>query len=330
MKLKFLTAAAAVATGLLLVACGSSSSSKSKTVASNKSTNYRITFIPGGKIYPFYTSMYCGVQAEAKSLGNVTVNEQGANEFNPTQQIPVVNAVTAAKPDAVLMAPTDESALIPPMTQMKEQGIKIVQVDTKVSDSSVAVSQVSSNNLQGGELAARELAKQIHGKVAVMAISSEPGVSTDDLRKQGFEKEIKKYPNIEYVGVQYDKSSPSTATSEVNAVLSAHPNLAGVFGTDFTGVEGAYAAAKAAGKSGVLKVIGYDADAETLKAIKEGTLYGVVSQDPFEEGVLGVKYAVAALKGESPPTKTLLEAAFITKANANSSSMSKFIYKESC
>ena len=96
----------------------------------------------------------------------------------------------------MLIAPTDTQALIAPMQQMKNAGIKVVQVDTTVSDTSIAVASISSNNQQGGALAADYLAKVMGGKGSVIVMNEQPGVSTTEARIAGFTKEIKKYPGI--------------------------------------------------------------------------------------------------------------------------------------
>src|SRR5262249_56177904 len=106
----------------------------------------------GGKAADnWYVTRNCGAQGEAKKLG-VTYNFTGPNHFDAPTQIPVVNTVTAQHPDAVLIAPTDVSALIQPMQQMKSAGIKVVEVDTHVNDSSISVSRIASANTKGGQL----------------------------------------------------------------------------------------------------------------------------------------------------------------------------------
>ena len=111
----------AVALGLVVAA-----------VASAASTNKNLVLIQGTKADNFYVTMGCGAQAEAKKLGyNISV--QGPASFAAPQQIPIVQSVTATKPAAVMIAPTDEKALIAPMQAMKSAGIKVIQVDTTVS-----------------------------------------------------------------------------------------------------------------------------------------------------------------------------------------------------
>ena len=140
--------AAAVMLLAVTAACSSSSSSSgsSTTTAGGSTTSaaasgktYKMTFIQGVAGDGFYVTMGCGIQAEAKKLGNVTVNIQGPTQFDPTLQNPIIESVTAAKPDAILIAPDDVSASRPPIAAAMAAGIKVVLVDTTLTDPSGAV-----------------------------------------------------------------------------------------------------------------------------------------------------------------------------------------------
>ena len=69
----------------------------------------------------FYITMQCGVEAEAAKLG-VTVNTQGPQKFDPTLQKPIVDSVVASKPDAMLIAPTDVTAMQTPLAAGRRAG----------------------------------------------------------------------------------------------------------------------------------------------------------------------------------------------------------------
>ena len=122
-----------------------------------------MTLIAGVKGDEFYITMNCGAQEKAKELG-VQLDFQGPQEFDAAQQTPIVNAVAAKKPDAVLIAPTDTKALYAPIKQLADAGTKIVLVDTTLEQPDMAVSQIASDNEAGGETAAKALADLIGGK----------------------------------------------------------------------------------------------------------------------------------------------------------------------
>jgi ribose transport system substrate-binding protein len=328
-----LAAMAAVAVG----GCGSSSStssaaksgggaSSSGSGSGSGSGSKSLALIQGTKADNFYVTMGCGAKAEAGKLG-YSINVQGPADFTAPEQIPIVNAVTAQHPAAVLIAPTDVHALIAPMQQMKSAGIKVVQVDTTVADKSIAAASISSDNVQGGAKAADALAKLIGNKGSVVVMNEQPGVSTTEQRIQGFLQEIKKYPNIKPLATQYVGDNPTKAAQAITALYSAHPDLGGVFATNVLVAQGVDTGLKTAGVANKVKIIGYDADPTQIADLKSGVVEALIAQEPYQEGVDGVQQAVNALTGK--PTQSLLTGlAVLTRANL--ATMSKFIYKSSC
>jgi ribose transport system substrate-binding protein len=332
----------AVCAAIAVAGCGSSSSSSSSSAASggagsggsssssassaSGSGNKSLSLIQGTKADNFYVTMGCGAKAEASKLG-YSINVQGPADFAAPEQIPIVNAVTAQHPGAVLIAPTDTQALIAPMKQMKSAGIKVVQVDTTVSDNSIAAASISSDNVQGGAKAADALAKLIGDKGSVVVMNEQPGVSTTEQRIQGFLKEIKKFPNIKPLATQYVGDNPAKAAQAITALYAAHTDLAGVFATNVLVAQGVDTGLKTAGAASKVKIVGYDADPTQIADLKSGIVEALVAQEPFQEGVDGVQQAVNALTGK--PTKSILTGlAVLTKANLAQNS--KFVYKSSC
>jgi ribose transport system substrate-binding protein len=270
--------------------------------------------------------MGCGAKAEAAKLG-YSINVQGPADFAAPEQIPIVNAITAQRPGAVLIAPTDTHALIAPMQQMKSAGIKVVQVDTIVSDPSIAAASISSNNNEGGAKAADEMAKLIGGKGSVIVMNEQAGVSTTEARIQGFLQEIKKYPGIKPLATQYVGDNPAKAAAAITAVYAAHPDLAGVFATNVLVAQGVDTGLKTAHAANKIKIIGYDADPTQVSDLRSGVVEALIAQEPYQEGVDGVDQAVNALTGK--PTKSILTGlAVLTKSNLGA--MSQYIYKSSC
>ncbi len=92
-----------------------------------------IALIPGLTTDAFYITMRKGAQHAADALG-VELIYQGGPEFNPTVQVPVLNAVIARQPDAILTAPTDKQQLIAPLRQVIDAGIEVITVDTFIDD----------------------------------------------------------------------------------------------------------------------------------------------------------------------------------------------------
>jgi ribose transport system substrate-binding protein len=307
---------------------GASSSSSASAAAAGKS--YNLELVVGTKSDDFYVTMECGAQAEAKALGvNLTVT--GPADFSAPEQAPILNAVAASKPDALIVAPTDTKALNPELSRIANEGMKVVFVDTTTTDPSVAVSHITSDNTGGGKLAADSLAGQIGGKGTVAVINVNPGISTTDARIAGFTAEMKaKYPNITVLATQYDNDSSATAASQVEGDISAHPNLSGVFATNVLSAQGAATGIQHAGASGRVKVATFDAEPQQITALKSNTIQLAIAQSPYLEGQDGVEQAVNALSGKPVTANIGTPLVAITQQNVNSASVQKNIYVASC
>ncbi|TMR88508.1 ABC transporter substrate-binding protein [Nonomuraea basaltis] len=290
----------------------------------------RITLVQGLAGEEFYETMACGAKAKAQELG-VALDVQGPQKFDPTLQTPIVNSVVASGPDAMLIAPTDVKAMIAPLTQAKQQNIKIILVDTVVEDESIGLSRISTDNLKGGAAAAKALSEQIGGKGKALVISTDPGVSTVDARIKGFEEEIKaNHPEITQLGVQYSHNDVGEASKIVNAALAKDPDLAGVFAANLNTATGAGSALQQAGKLGQVKMVGFDAGPAQVKQLKDGVVQALIAQLPGDIGANGVEQAVAAVKGQQVTPSIPTDATIITAENMDPPEVQKVLYKAGC
>jgi ribose transport system substrate-binding protein len=291
---------------------------------------YKLTLIQGVKGDQFYVTMQCGAQAAAQAAG-ATLDVAAPDEFDASLQTPVVNAVVAKKPDAILVAPTDTKAMIPSLTVAKQAGIKLVFVDTTTENGAeLAESEIASDNEEGGREAARTLAKLTGEKGSVLVINVKPGISTTDARAKGFEEELKNYPNMKSVGVEYSNDKPEIAAAKATAALAAHPDLVGIFGTNLFSAEGAATGLRSAGASEKVKIVGFDAGPKQVEDLEQGIVQALIAQKPADIGKAGVEQAIAALKGEPVQKKIGTGFVVVTKENMNNPDVKPFLYKSSC
>ncbi|HVQ91574.1 MAG TPA: ABC transporter substrate-binding protein [Mycobacteriales bacterium] len=310
-------------------ACGSDdNSSSSSSGGTSGSKSYKLAFIQGVAGDAFYITMQCGIEAEAKTQG-ATVTTQGAQKFDPTLQTPILQSVIATKPDAILIAPTDVSAMQQPIAQAKAQGIKIVLVDTTLNDPSVAVSAISSDNAAGGKAAFDAIKQLVPGGGKVLGVGVQPGISTTDARDKGFADAAKADSSFTYLGVQYSQNDPAKAASIVSAALQKDPDIVGVFASNLFSAEGAATGIRQAGKQDKVKVIGFDAGPDQIKALEDGTVQALIAQQPGTIGIDGVQQAIKALKGEATTTNIQTGFTIITKDNLDSTGKDA-TYKASC
>ena len=285
-----------------------------------------MTLIAGVKGDEFYITMNCGAQEEAKKLG-VSLDFQGPNEFDAAQQTPIVNAVAAKKPDAILVAPTDTKAMYAPIKQAADAGSKIVLVDTTLEDSSLAVSQIASDNEGGGRSAAETLSELIGGQGKVFVVNVKPGISTTDARAEGFEAGAKE-AGLDYIGQEYSQDEPARAASIVKSILAKNPDLKGIFATNLFSAEGAASGLREAGKLGEVKIVGFDAGPKQVEDLKEGLVQALIAQRPAQIGALGVQQAVNAL--DDKPVKEKIGTGFVSITKENLDQNQDALYKASC
>lgn len=296
-----------------------------------------ITLVPGLTTDAFYITMNRGAQAAAEALG-ITVDFQGAEEFDPVLQTPVLDAVIARGPDAILIAPTDTTQMIEPLRRANEQGITVLTVDTFIDDGNYQtgsgdgdfpMAYIASDNVGGGRMAARFMAEAIGGEGEVYVSNVRPGISTTDQREEGFMAEMaENYPNVTVLQTQYNENDASLAASQFSAVLARNPDVKGVFGANLFSALGAGNGVEGADKADDVTVIAFDAPQSIVDNISSGLVDAAIAQHPAEIGYFGVMAAYAVLTGQSVPTTIGTGFTVITADNVDDENIAKFIYSE--
>ncbi|WP_299819870.1 ABC transporter substrate-binding protein [uncultured Jannaschia sp.] len=296
-----------------------------------------ITLVPGLTTDAFYITMNRGAQAAAEALG-IEVNFQGAEEFDPVLQTPVLDAVIARQPDALLIAPTDSTQLVEPLRRADEAGIPVITVDTFVGDGQYGdgsgdadfpLSYIASDNVMGGRMAARAMADAIGGEGKVYVAHLRPGVSTMDQREEGFKAEMaENHPGIEVLDTQYNENDASQAASQFQAVLARNPDIKGVFGANLFSALGASNGVAAANMNDQVTMIAFDAPPSITNNLSSGQVDAVIAQHPAEIGYYGVMTAFAVIQGQSVPTQIGTGFTVITADNVDDEDIQKFIYAE--
>jgi ribose transport system substrate-binding protein len=322
--------AAAAASLLLVAACGSDAGNTSGS--GSGVSGKRFVLMVGVKGDPFYISMECGAREKADELG-VNLQVQGPDKFDATLQNPLLDAVAAAKPAALLVAPNDVKASATPLKRIQDGGSKVVLVDTIVDDTSIGASRIATDNKLGGAKAAEALNQLLGGaKGKVLVISTDPGVSSVDARIAGFEEAVKtEFTNLTLASAtQYSHNSPQTAAGIIQAELQRNPDLVGVFATNLFSAQGTATGVRAAGKSSQVKVVGFDAGPDQIKQLEAGDVQALVAQKPYDIGVQGVEQAAAAVEGRQVTAKIDTESLIVTKDNMNQPDVNRYLYKGSC
>ncbi len=317
--------AAVAVTALTVAGCGGGDESGS---GSGSSGARAITFVQGVAGDEFYITMQCGIEEEAAKQ-DVTVNTQGPAKFDPSLQRPIIDSVVADKPDALLVAPTDVSAMQGPLQAAASADIEVVLVDTTVQDPSFATSQISSDNEGGGAEAFKAISELNPDGGKIMVMSTDPGISTVDARVKGFEEAAEANGGYEYIGIQYSHNDPAEAARLMTAALSKDPDIVGVFATNTFAAAGTATGVRQADKQDDVSVVGFDAGPDQVQQLKDGTVQALIAQDPFQIGVDGVKQAVAGLDGGEVTPQIQTGFHMLTQDNIEGEG-AQYVYKSSC
>jgi ribose transport system substrate-binding protein len=298
-------------------------------------TKLTIAMVPLLTTDAFYVSLGRGARDAADALG-VNLIYQGPAVADTPQQVTILNAMISRKPDALLVAPGDRVQLIAPMRKAFDANIPILTIDTYIGDSGLyqtgsgaadfPLSYIASDNIEGGRIAARALAKSIGDKGKVFINNTNPGVSTPDQREAGFREEMKRHPGIEVLQTQYTDGDPAKAAASVAAVLARVPDLSGVFGINVDTGIGTANGVKAAGKNGVVKIAAFDAPQAMVGYIKSGLVDIAIAQHPVEIGWFGVLTAFAAAKGQPVPARINTGFTVIDKTNVDDPGVNRYVY----
>ncbi|AGB75223.1 MULTISPECIES: ABC transporter substrate-binding protein [Rhizobium] len=267
----------------------------------------------------YWQIVLAGARQAGKDLG-VKVPELGAqSESDINGQISILENAVAGKPAAVVISPTEFKALGKPVDEAAKS-VPVVGIDSG-ADSKSFISFLTTDNVQGGRIAADGLAAAVKGVTGkeegeIAIITSLPGVGSLDQRRQGFLEEVKsKYPGLKVVADKYADGQATTGLNIMTDLITANPKLVGVFASNLIMAQGVGQAIAENKLGDKIKVIGFDSDDKTVGFLKSGVLAGLVVQDPYRMGYEGIKTALAASKKEKVAANVDTGANLVTKAN---------------
>ena len=259
-----------------------------------------IPLVSKGFQHQFWQAVKLGAEQAADEFGVRITFEGPDNETMVDRQIDMLAAALANRPAAIGFAALDSQAAIPLLRQASEAGIPVIAFDSGV-DSDIPLSTATTDNALAAGMAADKMAELLggEGKVAVVAHDQTSRTGID--RRDGFVNRIEaEYPDIEVVTVQYGQGDHLKSTEVTKAILTANPDLDGIFGTNEGSAIGVVNGVQELGTEGLV-IIGYDSGKAQKDAIRSGLMAGAITQNPVGIGYETVKAAVMATKGEAVP-----------------------------
>jgi len=294
---------------LVLSACecgGSDASSDRLTIA----------VIPKGTTHVFWRAVHAGAQRSADTLDVDIVWQGPVREDDRAAQIRVVEDMIARGVDAMVLAPLDDRALVPPATEATQQGIPVVIFDSAIQWDGYT-SYVATDNRAGGALAAERLGALLDGRGRVIMMRYQEGSASTAEREEGFLAQLREsFPAIEIVSEnQYGGATTETAYATAENLLVRHPDIDGIFTPNESTTFGMLRAVTDASRAGQVKLVGFDANEALVTALERGHVHGLVLQSPERMGELAVGAAVSRLRGEDVEPRIDTGATMVTAEN---------------
>ena len=283
--------------------------------ACRRSRQKIIGVIPKATSHLFFVSVHAGVDRAARDLLVNVIWNGPTDETDYTRQIEIVDAMVARQVDALAISATDERALVAPLERALRAGIPITIFDSAVNIDQY-VSFVATDNHGAGCAAARTLAGLIHGKGKVGMVMQKPGGTSTVLRERGFDETMsQEFPGIQIAARQYGMADAAKSRAAAENILTAHPDLDGIFASSEAASLGTIQAIRSRNLSGKVKLVTFDFSESHVEALKDGTIDVMLVQDPFRIGYEAVKSLAEKLNGKTPVKRLDLPARVIVKAD---------------
>lgn len=330
MKKRWLSIAAAAAMTIsALTGCGSgeqetgavqaggTGEAKEAAAAGGDLSDKEVVFIIKNLTTPFFLAMKQGAEDAGRDYGiKITVQaptstEEGAGNEEQTQ---LIEQAIANKADAVCVAPTDSSGIIPAVKKLIDAGIPVVASNTKIADEELADCFVGLENFTQGYNVAKELCEGLEGKGKMFIIEGTAGAQTSIDRIAGATAAVEEYPDIEIVAQQSASYKRAAAMDVVQNLLQTNPDVDAIYCCNDEMALGTVEAADAAGKAGQILIGGADGNADALQAILDGKMYTTADANAYDQAYYSVEAAVNILKGEAGKDK-MIDSPIITKDN---------------
>jgi ribose transport system substrate-binding protein len=284
-------------------------------------TGPRIALVLKTPNNPFFIDMQRGAEDAGRRLGVRLVVQSPEREIDVEKQMQIVENLVETGIAALCIAPASSKGIIPALAKANAARIPIVVVDDEVDveaarDAGVHTeSYVGSDNVEGGRLAGRHLVEASGGRARVAVLEGIPGHETGDSRLRGFREAIQGASGVSVVSSQTANWERDQGFTVFQNMLQAHPEIDSVFACNDMMALGAVEAIAAAGRTGKIRVIGFDAVDDARQAIEAGTMDASIAQFPSEMGRIAVETAVKLVQGEKVAADQRTKIGLVTRTS---------------
>jgi ribose transport system substrate-binding protein len=269
--------------------------------------------------HPFFVDMRRGAQEAADRLGLNLQVQAAEREIDVDKQMQIVENLIQTGIKVLCITPSGSREIVSALVKARDAGIPIIVVDTRIDAKAAADAGVQtqtfvgSDNYEGGKLAGAHAVKITGGKARIGILEGIPGHETGDSRLRGFRDAIAGQPGMTVVASQPANWERDQGFNVFQNMLQAHADIDTVFAASDLMALGAIEAIAAAGKTGKIRVIGFDALDDAKKAIAAGTMEASVAQFPYDMGKAAVESAAKVMAGEKLPADIMVKLEMVTR-----------------
>jgi len=291
----------------------------------NRTSRLTLAVIPKANADLFFGSVREGASDAARKNHVEMVWNGPDHETEYERQIQIVDAMIARRVDGLAISATDDRALVGPLQRARQAGIPLTIFDSAVQIEDY-VSLVATDNFGAGCMAARLLSQRLQGSRKVAMLMQKPGGTSTELRERGFEETLtREFPKLRIVAKQFGMGDHAKSMAAAENILTAHPDLGGLFASSEACSIGAIRAIRSRQLSKRIRLITFDASDTHIEALRDGTADVMLVQDAFRIGFEAVRSLTEKLSGRSPARRVDIPARAVTGADLNQPEVREFL-----
>lgn len=273
---------------------------------------------------PFFIDMQRGAEEAAERLSVNLIVQAAEREVDVEKQMQIIENLLQRKVDVLCVTPSGSKEIVPAIVKANRKGIPLIMVDTRVDSATLheaggeIAAFIGSDNFEGGKIAGEYIVKRLGGRGKVAILEGIPGHETGDSRLRGFHHVVDEEPGIEIVTSQTANWERDQGFNVFQNILQSHPEVQALFACSDLMALGAVEAIAAAGKTGEIIVVGFDAFTEAREAIQKDKMDATIAQYPDEMGRLTIENGYRLINGERIPENIPVKIGLITKESLTS------------
>ena len=242
---------------------------------------------------PFFVTLKEGAEKQAKALDYDLVVLDSQND--PAKELANVEDISVRGVKVLLINPTDSDAVGNAIAVANQKKLPVITLDRAANKGQV-IAHIASDNTAGGEMAGNYIAEKLGKGAKIIQLEGIAGTSAARERGAGFAKAAQAH-DFKILASQPADFDRSKGLNVMENLLTAQPEVQGVFAQNDEMALGALRAIQAAGKKDLV-LVGFDGTDDGVKAVKSGKMAATIAQQPEKIGEIGVQTADKVLKGE--------------------------------